>query len=699
MNFLNPALFAALAPLLALPLAIHLFNRKFPSTIPFSDIRRIKRSLSERSRLMRWRHWLMTLLRTLAVACLLFAFLKPVLPQFGSEKAGPGEGRTVLLVVDRSPSLLHREGAGTTAWRNLLSEAGKILATLDAGDRVNAVLAGASAKPLLPEFTDSPDSVRAALAALPGGYEQLDARKAVSLAATLAESSKTDAEIYLLSDFQRTNWAPASFEALPETVRLFFVDVAGDAERANRAVLSASLSNRAPAAGEAVTLDIQLANWSPDPATLPVEAVIDGRFSVSGEASLAAWSSGRAPLEFAAPGPGHHEIEIRIPGDDGLEADDRRHVVFAVQEREVVHVLTDADPEASGARFVETALNPFEKGGAFSPRILPVSELTPARLSAASRIVIAGAGALPPDTTQRLVAFLEQGGGLLYFVNGTSDRDNLLALDQAFGGAVVPFHVAGALEVENFGGKPQQIARGEFDSRFLRLFRGEKRANLGVLEFYRIQRALPTGEGEVLLQFSDGTPAMAVAHVGLGTAVFCNFDPAELSSNLARQRLFPAWIQEIVKNLAPESLPQLSHEAGATLTAEVWRSDFESLPFTGPGGNTVSPRITGDGNRVFASFPAPRPGVYRLGSGPGTAWSEAVNLAEDESDLRSIDLSELESRSAAALASEAHQVAGADDYESITGGRPVFHWFLFGIAALLLVEMLLHRPFQKAAGT
>ena len=697
MNFLNPALFAFLAPLLALPLVIHLFNRKFPKMLPFSDISRIKKSLSERSQLIRWRHWLMTLLRTLAVACLLFAFLRPVLPKFGSENARR-ESRRVLLVVDRSPSLLHRQGAGTSGARNLLVEAGKILASLKDEDQVNAILAGASAKKLLPEFTTSPDSVRVALTALPPGYERIDVEKTMALATTLMESAGENSEIYLLSDFQRTNWASASFDGLPESTRLFFVNVSGDMERNNHAVLSADLSTSSPAAGELVKLDIQLANWGSDPATVPVEAVIDGRFSVSDEIVLAAWASGRVKMDFTAPGPGAHTIEIKIP-EDNLAADDRRYVSFEVREREEVFVLTDTEPTESGATFIQTALNPFEKGGAFSPRVIPSAELTPVRLSSASRIVLTGATSLPPALAKRLVAFLEQGGGLLYFLNGPSDQKNLLAIDKAFDDPVVPFHVAGTLSVENFGGKPQRIARGEFESRFLRLFQGENRQILGLLEFYEIRRALPTGQGEVLLHYSDGTPALGVANVGLGTAVFCNFSPAELYSNLARQRLFPAWIQEIVKNLTPESLPQFSHETGATLTADLWRADFESGTLLDPKGKTIIPRVSGDKLRALLTFPAPLPGIYQLDSGTKPVWLESVNLHPDESDLRSLDLTELKNRAADALTREAHEVEGAEDYTAITSGRPIFHWFLFGIALLLLLEMLVQRPFQRIAGS
>lgn len=696
MNFLNGGLLAALAPLLALPLLIHLFNRRFPNTIPFPDIERIRRSISERSRLAKWRHWLMTLLRTLLIACALFAFLKPVVPEFGSE-SGSGESRRVLILLDRSMSLLHRQGANASAAKRAEVEVGKILDTMKPGDVANVVLADQTPSPLLPEFTSSTERIRTSLAALDPGYEKQDVNRALSLATRILEGNEAGSEIYVLSDFQRSNWANSAFDGLPQSTRLFFVDLTGGAERDNRAILSLDLSTPNPTPEEVVTLTAEIANWTSEPALIPVEAIIDNRISVAGEISLAADSTGRVDLDFVAPGDGLHTLEARIP-EDSLAVDDVRHATFEVKAREDVLVISDSDPVENGARFLTTALNPFEKGGAFSPRILRGDDLTPARLSSVSRVVVTGSSLIDAEMATRLVSFLEYGGGLLYFTNGKHDDHNLSELERAFGRPFAPYQIAGTLELENFGGRPQQIARGEFDSRFLELFRGENRQILSVLEFYQIKRAFATEEGRIVLTYADGTPAMGVTHVGLGTAVFCNFNPAELSSNIARQRLFPAWIQELVRHLTPETLPDRTFPVGSTLSAEVWRSDFEQGRLLDPNGEQITPRATGEGQQVLATFEAPLPGVYRLEDGGRMLWVEAANPFPEESNLARIEIENLKSRATGSTRG-AHQVDGAADYESITNGRPLFHWFLLAVAALLLVEMMLQRTFQRATGT
>lgn len=696
MNFLNPGLLGLLAPLLALPLLIHLFNRRFPRSIRFPDLERIRRSLAERSKLARWQHILMTLLRTLAVLLALLAFLRPVLPRFGSSaSSAESSGRTVLLVLDRSHSLEYKQGGGTSASRGALVEAGKILTTLGPRDRSNAILADSRPEQLLPEFTSSHDQIRASLATLPPSYEHANMAKTIALVATLIGEKGDGVEVYFLSDFQRANWADADFDALPRGARLFFVDCAGRGERPNTALLAVEITAPRVSAGDTVSLKIQAANWTPDAVTLPVEAIIDGLASVSDTITLDAWSTGITTLEFPAPGnEGFHTVEVRTP-DDTLPADNRRYLRFEVRQREEVLVVSDQPADTGGSVFIATALDPFESihGSAFAPRRIPIAGLTPAFLASTSKVILTGVGPLDSSGATRLVSFLENGGGILYFLDGKHDQQNLQLLEEAAGRTITPFHLAGRLTTENFGGEPQKIARGDFRSPFLKLFRGENRQALALLEFYEVQRALPTGEGKVILSFADGSPAMGVSAVGLGTAIFCNFTPTELFSNLARQRVFPAWIQELARNLTPDSIPEEAPLVGGSLTATLW----ENEPILGPDGKALSTKVTPDGERVQVSVEARIPGIYRV-SDP-TRWSNVANIDAEEADLRSIDSAELTARANSAPAASGHFVLGADDYEELTTGRPVTKWFLLALAAALLIEMLLFRPLQRASGS
>ena len=213
-----------------------------------------------------------------------------------------------------------------------------------------------------------------------------------------------------------------------------------------------------------------------------------------------------------------------------------------------------------------------------------------------------------------------------------------------------------------------------------------------------MQRALPTGKGEVLLNFADGMPAMGTAESGLGTAILCNFAPSELASNIARQRLFPAWMQDMVLQLKPETLADSAQETGGNITAELWLQDLANAPIQDPHKAPVTSQTSVDGERISATFPAPLPGLYAQGPEGKRNWVQAVNLPEEEADLRGIDPSELARRSETGAGRVGEFVNGAQDYAELNTGRPLFHWFVLAAAAVFALEMLLIRPFLRAAG-
>jgi hypothetical protein len=46
---------------------------------------------------------------------------------------------------------------------------------------------------------------------------------------------------------------------------------------------------------------------------------------------------------------------------------------------------------------------------------------------------------------------------------------------------------------------------------------------------------------------------------------------------------------------------------------------------------------------------------------------------------------------------EAHFVAGSGDYEELAKGRPIFHWFILGALALLLLESAFQLLIRRTA--
>lgn len=692
MSFLSAALMSTLAPLVALPLIIHLLNKGFPAQFSFPSVRLIKETLERRSMLHRWRHLILLLLRTAFLVLLLLAFLQPVLRRFATPLEAIG-ARHVLIVLDHSVSMEHR-GDGPSSRERAVREAGRLLETLDARDVVNVVLLDENPSACFLEFSRDHAAADRFLKTLKPGLGRGDVNGATAFAARLLAKASTRPELYYISDFQRRNWANADFSALPPRVKLFFIQV-GPRHVGNHAILDARLGRNRLLAGETVPIEVLVGNFAPEPLRGRLTAVVDERLSLDQDIDIEPWATGRISLPVPAGGPGLHLCEVRLP-PDALPYDDRFYLALPVQEQEEVLIVTD-DPDelTSGTYFLKTALNPYEnQSGSLLPRVIQSADLTPARLGGVRKMFFSHLNPLSDQTCSDVAKYLFQGGGLVYFLDGSAETGNLDRLEAQLGPGTLPLRLSERRTATNVVSGAQQVVRGDFRSPYLKMFDGPARQDLSLLEFYDYYQGSDTGVGGVLLTYGDDSPAMAVAHHGLGTLLLLNFSAGELSSNLARQRLFPAWMQELVKVMSSAEPPATAHVVGETLRTEVWRSELRDYGFRDPAGGPVAVQSHAVGERYTVTFTLDQVGFYTLGS-PRAIYAFGVNVSPDEADLRPIEPSVLPDEFAADR--DAHLISGLEAYEELARGRPIFHWFLMGALAVLVLESMFQFLLAKVA--
>lgn len=99
-GFLAPWALAAL-PLAALPLLLHLIQRRDPPTVEFPAVRYLVQVTQEHNRRLKLRHWLLLLVRTLLILALILAAAGPSAPLRNAISHAPS---ALVLVLDNSPS-------------------------------------------------------------------------------------------------------------------------------------------------------------------------------------------------------------------------------------------------------------------------------------------------------------------------------------------------------------------------------------------------------------------------------------------------------------------------------------------------------------------------------------------------------------------------------------------------------------------
>ncbi|MCF7731841.1 MAG: BatA domain-containing protein [Akkermansiaceae bacterium] len=691
MHFLDASLFWWLLPLAGIPLVSHWLNRRYPRKFAFSSIADIRRTVAGRTRLFRWRDWLVLLLRTAALVALLLAFLKPVVATRQVETGG--ETRRLLLLVDHSLSMTCAED-GTTARTKARAEVKRLLDSLGPDDRFNLIRVDHAPAPAFPGFSTHREAALDFLDRSPAPLTPADFRAANHLAAELGSVAGGPLEIYYFSDFQRRDWADVNFTALPAGFRLFFISATADPQRPNRAIESLELGPGAVIAGGEAEVKVRVANHSPAPWHGKVEAGFGPAHARESEITLAPWSVGDVVLTIPVPAGGWLRLTAELPPDN-LPADDRRHLVVQVREREEVVILTGTEAEADAPApelFLTTAVNPYGGDqGVYRPKHLEPATLTPAALAASQRLIASRLPALGDTQAGTLTTFLRGGGGVILFLDGEADAANLEKL-AALAGEPLPLRLTERLDSKHFGGGAMRVATGDFRSRFLRLFAGVRRQNLALLEFYEIYHAAATGSGKILLAYTDGTPALAECQIGLGTLLICNFSVAEASSNLARQRLFPAWIHELLTQICQTgSAAQEPFTVGDTIAGETWAAEATGQELLAPGGTAARSRMDVLGERLRVFFTTESTGFYHMpGADQRDLLAFAVNTDADQSDLRAMDPEVLPDR-AGEEHPDAKYVGATANYDELRSGRPVAHWFLLAALGLLLVEGLLFK--------
>jgi hypothetical protein len=693
MNFLNGALLPGLAALVALPLVIHLLNKQFPRLFEFSTIKHLRETIAQRSRLFRWRHLILLTLRTLFLIALLLAFLKPILPRFGSN-AAKKVNRTVLIMIDHSLSMEHQSG-GLNSRQRASSEADKVLSTLEPDDLVNVLLVGSAPTSCFFEFSKQVGEARRFVQDIKPGYTSANFTQANALAGRLLAQDAHGVEIYYLSDFQRKNWSNVDFTPLPPAARFFFVDV-GAESRGNYAILNAAFNQSQVLADDTVTLEVEIGNYRPEPLREPLRIVLDSRASFEKEVNVAPWSTTKVTVPVPAGGPGLHLCDLSLP-PDSLNADNHAFLTLPVVEKEGVLIVADApDPDKDAVLYLRTAFNPYENlAGSLLPEQSSAGGLTPDKIASVRKIFFTRTGRMDESAAKLVSNFIFHGGGAVYFIDGEYDAENLAAIERA-AGAPLPLKVGKKRVAQNVTTGAQQILKGDFKSKFLRLFRGTQRQNLSLMEFYDVHDATATGAGPVLLTYADDTPAMAQMNHGLGTLLLMNFSVSEFSSNLARQRIFPAWMQELVKNLASDEPIPSSSIVGETVVGEVWKSDLKDNTLMGPSGERQIVKTEPLGERVAISFNPSELGFYSLRRGTRLLNAFAVNASSDESDLRPIDRSLLPDQ-LSEKGQQGYFVEGREDFADLVHGRPIFHWLVLAGIVLLLIELAFQAFIKRAA--
>lgn len=409
MRFADPLFLLGLLGV-AVPIVVHLVNRRKATRVRFPALAFVQKSLEQRARRWKIKRWILLALRIALFVLLPLAMARPA-ANCGGGESGAADARlpaSVVIVLDASGSMSADGQAASRAVERTVRD-------LRAWDRVALVVAAGEPSAPVPEPVEERAPVLRALedVRFDAGVADLDA--ALRMAADIQRGANLPVKrTVVVSDGQAASWPegldPGAWSGVGE-LRFETVELPPE----NCAV--SDVRQERSEDGGGVRVDASVRCWGDAPADLRAQLDVSG---VRRTQARVAWGEGGVgTLTFATPIEGRDPVPlaVRLDATRGPTTDDVAHAVYLPDRRTRV-LLVNGDPRSVTYNdelfYLRRALAAgLESGRGADARVASVEGLASEDLERTDVVVLANVATLPPLQVQRLRTFVEGGGGLL----------------------------------------------------------------------------------------------------------------------------------------------------------------------------------------------------------------------------------------------------------------------------------------------
>jgi hypothetical protein len=458
--FESPLMAAAVAGgALAIPVVIHLLNRKRFRVVSWAAMRFLLAAQRKNSRRMRLEQLILLAARCLLVLLLVLAmasvtpwaeaFWHWANPGGGLAPAAAGVRTHKIVVLDGSFSMGLKPG-DATCFDRARALASKLVRDSVGGDGFSVVLMAAPPKRVVPEPSEDARKVAAEIDALHLSHGNADLAATLATVESLVGASPgkyPQREVYFLTDLQQSTWISRQPQALANTLRKIqtrarsiFVDV-GQEGAANVAVTGLSLGDSLAVTGREVPVLATLHNFGPTRHDVSVRLLVGRARTQAGDKSGDLHEVGEVlvpRLEHGQPTPVSFKYSFPRPGDyvlqvqaqhDALELDDQRAAVVTVRDTVPV-LLVNGKPATElydrATEWLRTALKPFEDSErtVVTPKVIGASQLADEGLGDLTPydcVFLCDVPRFTPSEVRRLEAHLRRGGSVVFALGGRVD--------------------------------------------------------------------------------------------------------------------------------------------------------------------------------------------------------------------------------------------------------------------------------------
>lgn len=675
---------------LALPILIHLWQRRRVVEVPFGTLRFLKAIAARTSRSSKLENLLLLLLRCLLFALLALAAARPVMLARTAQIFGGEVPRTVVLVVDHSASMGAR-AAGQTRLDAAKACALALFDDLKQGDRVAVIAAGDRAELLVAEPTIDRAVARKAVEGIQLEPTRSDFATALREAGKIAgRAERGIRQVFFFTDNQKTGWQttlanPAAVfdTAWKQAEPQFVVIRPDDLEIPNACVKEVRILSPFLLPGSTVRGVVTVENFSTKPLHDLVQISLGEERVAQRSADVPAGGAVEIPFEFQAPFvAGRWASGAASLSGDNLPADDTFYFTLPVYQPPRVTV---AEGSAIGPEqlrpgyFLRKAL---AAGGenAIQVRALAAAQLDETALEGETAVFLADPGRLTERSVARLERFLDGGGTVALF---PGDQTRLNDYDNA---AFLPAKPTSVRPLAA-GRQPVRIVD---PSHPLFADAWDDGVPFPALPQQRLLDWTLKPNAQTLLSLGaaeGGLPLLICGERGAGRVLVVNASADRSWGDFPLSPAFVPLVQQMARFSAAQGRRAVTRLVGDPVPFPPNLPRDKAVTVTLPDGSTRSRMLpSGADARALLLDRAGQAGFYQAATGAET-MRFAVNIDRSESNLRALEPSALDK-----LASNT-QIAGREAFfrwlAASKGLVPVWPLLLILALAVFVLEGVL----------
>jgi len=619
-------------------------------------------------RRMRLKQWLLLLLRTLAIAALVFSFARPTLTGQLAGNIGQKASHAYAIVLDNSRSMELRDSKGDyiVQAKKLAKE---LVDQMEGGDELSIYTTAGSDPALALPFSSQPLARDAVDQITTSGGSKSLGSLVNQIQGKLSESTRPNRSIFVISDLQESTFSDSLIASIEEDASLTLIPVGSDPPE-NIAIESVVVNSRIVEMDQPVKVQIGIRNHgTTNIDDLILSAYLDEERVGQANSNLSSQGYAVVDLTLTPKKRGWLSGLIEIESDI-FESDNSRHFVLHVPERRKI-LLVEGDAE--DATFVDLALSADLTGGRIAFDISRVSEnrLPATELGEFDAVILLGLSSISSGEISNLNSFMQNGGGLVIFPGSAADKSGVNDLLSRIGGG------AFTTSLNQAGEAVASLGQTDFEHPiFLGMFANENQTTIQMenIDLFRlVNYQIRGGNEQTIVKLKSSAPFLQEIRSESGRALVFSSMPDPNWSDLPVRGLF---VPLMYRSLFYVS----SGQSGEKLDIELGIPEQRKLP-----GASL---IEVPGNLTEA-------GIYDFLSAEQIVSRVAVNNSLKESNLNRLAPDRAQEILSGLTSGEVKVLSNVNSDEDLRQslqearlGVEVWNVFLAIALILLLIEML-----------